>query len=127
MKPEELNKSRTEYSEQVSLMQQCNMNLIKYPELKWIHAIQNQGHGDTIRGARNRAAGIKKGIADLFLPVKRDIYSGLYVELKKRGQITKLSKEQKGFRDFSREQGFAWMVADSWETAWSGIQQYLNL
>lgn len=133
MKPEQLAKSDTEEAHQIALMQMCNMHLKMFPELKWIHHIPNGGSRGTdvkskmITGAKLKAAGVKPGIPDLFLPIKRLTYSGLYVEMKKPGKLNTLSAEQKEYRDFVREQGFAWFVSDNWQTAWQGIKQYLEL
>jgi hypothetical protein len=61
----------------------------RIPQLAWLHAIKNQGHGDKIRGAKSSAEGVKAGIPDLFLPfVRFDICgefdsAGLYIEMKK--------------------------------------------
>jgi hypothetical protein len=41
------------------------------PELEWLHAIHNQGHGDAIRGSNAKAEGVKRGVPDTFLPVPR--------------------------------------------------------
>lgn len=131
MTPEQLSRSGTEEAHQIALMQMSNMHLKQFPELKWLHHAPNGGsRGDVesakIRGGKLKAAGVKPGIPDLFLPVKRLTYSGLYVEMKKPGKLNTLSKEQKEYRDFVREQGFAWFVSDNWETAWQGIKQYLE-
>jgi hypothetical protein len=66
------------------------------PELEWIYAIHNQGHGDAIRGGRAKAEGVKAGVSDICLPVKAQAskymipttqnypyYCGLYIEMKK--------------------------------------------
>lgn len=39
------------------------------PQLKWLHSIKNQGHGDAIRGSRSKAEGVREGVFDLCLPL----------------------------------------------------------
>src|SRR5574343_479576 len=56
------------------------------PELKWLHHIPNGGsrgndvRSQQIRGAQLKAQGVKSGVSDVFLPVKRGQFSGLYIE-----------------------------------------------
>lgn len=100
------------------------------PELKWLHAIANGGaRGDNeksrqIRGGQLKAEGVKKGVYDVSLPVKRGEYSGLYMELKKEGGRT--SKEQQEFGQFVSEQGFASCVCEGWQNAAEQIKLYIE-
>lgn len=100
------------------------------PELKWLHAIANGGaRGDNeksraIRGGQLKAEGVKKGVSDVSLPVKRGEYSGLYVELKKEKGVP--SKEQLEFGDFVIMQGFAFCVCVGWQEAVFNIKEYIN-
>lgn len=58
------------------------------PPLKWLHAIPNGGsrgdsrHTAAIVGSRMKAEGVKKGVADIFLPYPTRSTHGLYIELK---------------------------------------------
>lgn len=136
MTPEELSKTGTEEAHQTALFAMCSMNKKKYPELEWIHAVPNGGsRGSTpkhamIVGAKMKATGVKAGVYDLFLPVRRGDWSGLYIELKKPGKLkTKnqgRSDEQVAFAEFVETQGFATLVCDNWESAWNAIVQYLE-
>lgn len=107
------------------------------PELRWLHAIPNGGsRGDSKasamrRGADLKAEGVKAGVADMCLPVKRGPWSGLYIEMKRPALEPRghgkggLSKEQIEFRDFVKEQGFGWVVCYGWRQAATVLQQYL--
>jgi len=111
-------------------------DIIPVPELRWLHAIHNQGHGDKIRGAMAKAEGVKSGVSDMFLPVTRNLpyrtYAGLYVELKRpelqpaRGGNGGVSDEQREFMEYAREQGYHATVAYGWEDAVSIIQRYIQ-
>lgn len=130
--PEELAKAGTELAHQTALFCQCNMNLKKYPELVWYHAIPNGGSRGGSKqqamlvGARLKASGVKAGVVDTFLPVKRGKWSGLYIELKKPGEIKKVSSEQKSFLSFVESEGYATAVFDNWLDAWNCLVLYLE-
>lgn len=109
------------------------------PELEWLHHTANGGsRGDNeqsrmIRGGQLKAQGVKKGVADLCLPVKRGAFSGLYIELKKPSEkpVKATSKggvsdEQREFGAFVKSQGFGWCVCYSWEEAKETIKSYIN-
>lgn len=106
--------------------------MTQWPELRWLHHIPNGGaRGDdaktrAIRGNALKAEGVKVGVADLFLPVKRGEFSGLYIEMKKPGKLKNTSQEQKEFGEFVKAQGFGWIVCDNWESAVQVLQDYLN-
>jgi hypothetical protein len=131
-------KKGTEYEHQVALFMTAAVHEKKYPELKWLHSIQNEEKsGSVIMGAKARASGKKAGVSDIMLPVKRSwsgvdgsvtTYSGLYIELKKiKTKGVKPSKEQLEFGKFVSEQGYAFLVCYGWEEAWRTIVEYLNL
>ena len=83
MTPEDYCKSGTEFAHQVSLFMWAAFNSTRYPELKWFHAIKNEEKsGSKVMGARAKQSGIKRGVSDTLLPVKRGKFSGLYIEMK---------------------------------------------
>lgn len=129
----------SESSHQIALFAWCSQNVKKYPELEWFHAIPNGGsRGDNpqaraIRGAKLIAEGVRPGVSDTFLPVKRGMYSGLYIEMKKPSVKPKkktskggVSKEQLDFGNFVQLQGFGFVVCYSWEDAVNVLIEYLN-
>lgn len=132
MTPDQLAKSGTESGHQRAVFAWAALNMSRYPELKWLHHIPNGGaRGDdaktrAIRGNALKAEGVKVGVADLFLPVKRGEFSGLYIEMKKPGKIKTTSKEQDEFGEFVKAQGFGWIVCDNWESAVQVLQDYLS-
>lgn len=163
MTPQQLAKSGTEHGEQAALFcwaavahlngfesaaewlkgknysPQIRFNPKPVPELKWLHAIPNGGsRGDTaksraIAGGMMKAEGVKKGVADVCLPVKRGEYSGLYIEMKRPSERPKtetskggISDEQAEFIQFVRMQGFGAVVCYCWQDAAQIIMQYLS-
>lgn len=152
MTPEQLCKSGSEHSHQVALfawvaVAACNgiaaadawsstgiiTRSSPEPALRWFHAIHNQGHGDKIRGANAKAEGVRKGVADTLLPVKRGVWPGLYIEMKKPSEKPKkatslggLSVEQIEFKNFVMEQGYGWIVCYTWREAADTLTAYLK-
>lgn len=133
MTPEQIAKAGTEHAHQTALFCWCNQNLQKYPELEWFYCIQNEEKsGSIIRGNRSRVSGTKKGVSDTCLPVKRGLYSGLYIELKKLSLKPKkkgkggVSDEQLKFGAFVQSQGFGFVVCYGWEEAANILVAYLD-
>ena len=139
MKPEDLAKSGTEAAHQTALFAWAALSVSRWPELRWLHHIANGGsRGDSvasraIRGAQLKAQGVRPGVADVCLPVRRGKYSGLYIEMKKPSENPKregskggVSDEQAEFGAFVKAQGFGWCVCYSWEEASAAIVQYLE-
>lgn len=63
------------------------MKLIKlhqeeYPDLAWVFAVPNGGKRNLFVARKMKAEGQKKGVPDVWLPVKKHTYSGLVIELK---------------------------------------------
>ena len=141
MTPEQLAKPGSEAAHQMALFCWAALpkNVERWPELKWLHHIPNGGsRGDTersrkIEGGKMKAQGVKKGVADLCLPVRRGEWSGLYIEMKKPAEKPKregskggVSDDQAEFGAFVQSQGFGWCVCYSWEEAAHIIEQYLS-
>lgn len=116
----------TEHEEQVALMRLVEMHKGRWPELGMLYAIPNGGDRHPAVGRKLRAEGQKKGVPDLCLPVPRDGYHGLYVELKRQkgGQV---SAEQKAWIKALQGQGYMAAVCKGAADAWSLIHDYLGL
>jgi len=118
--------SGTEDAIQIAIFMWAQQNLETYPDLLWMHAIPNGMHTPNKRAAgRMRAMGMKRGVCDIFLPVKRGEFSGLYIELKKNKK-GKVSDEQDDFMDYVKSQGFGAIVCYSLEEAVKMLVEYLN-
>ena len=122
-----------EHSHQVALMAACAQYAFNgVPELKWFHAVPNGGsRGDSARsaqieGARLKAEGVKRGVADCSLPVARQGYHGFYIEMKRPGALGAQSKEQKEFEAFCKEQEYLYAVFENWWSAFRALMWYLG-
>lgn len=130
---------------------------LRIPQLKYLFAIHNQGHGDAIRGAMAAAEGLKKGVPDVCAPIPiqcdgikfgdnclegygRNIYVGLYIELKRKQVLTegkrkaliqsrsqgRASTEQEDWQAFLRQQGYVCEICYGFEEARNLILNYLR-
>lgn len=95
------------------------------PELRWCFAVPNGGKRDAITAGRMKAEGVKAGVLDIFWPLKRGLYSGLWLEMKKPG--CKLSPEQIDFIAHAEAQGYRCAVAYSWREAADIIRNYFEI
>lgn len=121
--PEQL-AGETEDSQQRALICYCGQQN-KYPELKRIFAIPNGGFRNIREAAKFKTTGTRSGVPDLFLPIARGKWHGLFVELKKvKGGVT--SPEQKDWIAFLRGQGYGAIVCHGWIEARDHIIQYLE-
>ena len=109
------------------------------PALEWFHAIPNGGsRGDDaksrkIRGAQLKAEGVRKGVADTFLPWPVGPWHGLYIEMKKPSEQPKTSKSKGGmsedqikFGQYLKSVGFGFMTCYSWKQAVSVLRHYIE-
>lgn len=141
-----------EHSHQVALMAACAQYAYEYQRLlntgcvdeqllaqareasllKWFFAVPNGGsRGDSeksarIQGALMKAEGVKKGVADCLLPVAKHGYHGFFIEMKKPGNKTGQSKEQKEFEVAMMANGYLYAVCDSWWSAFRALMWYLG-
>ena len=111
--------------------------------LEWIHHVANGGsRGDTkkarvIRGAKMKAEGVKKGVADIHLPFPvmylNTHWHGLYIEMKKPSEKPKregttggMSDEQIAFRQYCLNNNYGFSTCYSWEEAVDVLKNYIN-
>ena len=95
--------------------------LNKHP-LSLLFHIPNGGSRNVIEASNLKRAGVMAGIPDLFLPVSRLGYHGLWVELKSPKGI--LSARQLQMMGDLREQGYKCIVARSANEAIEEISKY---
>jgi len=100
----------------------------KWPELRWLHHIPNGGKRDGREALSLKRQGVKSGVCDLFLPVRRANYGGLYIELKRPGTNAEkeLSDKQIEFLRFAQVQMFATMASSDFEDVKRCIVEYLE-
>ncbi len=118
--PEQLAKAGTEHSHQCALF--CWAAII--PELRTMFAIPNGEQRSAVTGARLKAAGVKAGVPDIFLPVARNGKHGLWIELKTIKGV--VSEKQSEWLEQLAQQGYATRVCFGWEMARDCLLEYLE-
>ena len=115
----------SEHQHQSALIQWAELMESKYPELKLLHAIPNGGKRDVIGAVNLKREGVKPGVPDLFLPVARGEYHGLFIELKT--ETGKASTEQLIWIDELIEQKYCATVCHGWGSAAKTIEWYMRM
>lgn len=118
------NMKRSEETEQMTLIDWCNINTCIYPELELIYHVPNGGKRSKTEATRLKRAGVKKGVPDLCLPVPKGKYNGLYIEMKYGNGRT--SKEQREWIIKLNEQGYKAVVCNGFDEARSTIEEYIR-
>lgn len=89
-----------------------------------MHHIPNGGMRSKSEAARFKAMGVKRGVSDIFLPVARGGFHGLYIELKAKDG--KVDAAQKEWIAAVRKQGYYGAVCFGGGLAADLIQKYLK-
>ena len=114
-----------EYQEQRALFELCAELKGKDPEIELLFHIPNGGRRDTAEAANLKRQGVKPGVPDLFLPVARGVYHGLFIELKRRDG-GRLSENQKRWLHLLERQGYAAVVCHGAKEAVVALTTYLE-
>lgn len=114
-----------ESDEQISLFDWAKVMQSQYPELSLLHAIGNGGKRNLREAARMKREGVKAGVSDIFMPVARGGYHGLYIEMKVKGN--KPSEKQAWWIEETTKQGYCSKVCYGWVEAKGVIEKYLGL
>lgn len=116
---------RTEHQEQCTVFQWARLMAGKHPELDMLFAIPNGGARHVVVGRKLKAEGVRAGVPDICLPVPRDPYNGLFIELKtESGRATSLQTE---WLDKLRQNGFCATVCRGADDAIGMIRAYLGI
>ncbi len=113
-----------EEAEQAALIQWAAYQASQWPELAFLFHIPNGGLRNKATAARLKAAGVKSGVPDLFLPVTRGQYAGLFIEMKYGSN--KPTPDQQRYLDMLQREGYAVAVCYGCEEAIETIMAYLK-
>lgn len=114
----------TEDEEQAYIVSWARIHESRYPELKLLYHIPNEGKRSNREGARMKSLGLRRGVSDLCLPVARCGFHGLYIELK--AQDGKATAEQNEFIRDMLGQGYYARVCFGADEAVTVIEDYLK-
>ena len=112
----------TEHAEQCAVIEWCNLHAIA----KHIFAIPNGSNKSPAAAAKFKREGLRSGIPDLFLPVPRGVFCGLFLEMKRtKGSVT--SKEQFIWLEYLNERGYKTEICKGADEAIATIKEYLTV
>lgn len=117
---------RKEDGEQEAVIEWCTLSKGKYPELRMIHHVANEGKRSAQNGAKLKRMGMSPGYPDLLLDCPKGIYHGLRIELKK-DRHSKPSPVQKEWITQLNRYGYYAAVCCGADEAIRVLKQYLNL
>ena len=115
----------TEEQEQAAVMEWAMLMEKQLPELALLFHIPNGADRHPAVAAKLKRQGVKAGVPDLFLPVARGGFHGLWVEMK-RQKGGRLSDEQKAWMDALNAEHYLAVRADGAEAACDVIFKYLT-
>lgn len=114
----------TESVEQISLFKWAEFASGRYPCLELMFHIPNEGKRSKATGGRLKAEGLRAGVPDICVPVAREQYHGLYIELKVKGG--KPSTLQRQWLKKLNSQGYMATICYGWEDAKDVILKYIK-
>ena len=114
-----------EAEEQKIVFKWATLNQKKYPKLKKMYHIPNEGKRSKKTGANLKAMGLIPGVSDICLPVPRGKYHGLYIELKAEDGVP--SVRQLEFLSNMREEGYCTAVCYGASQAIEILREYMSL
>lgn len=116
-------KFTAEEREQIALIEWRDYHLGTCPELARLIHIANQGKRPAMVGHKLKLMGLLPGTWDLFLPVVRDPWHGLWVEMKAGGN--RLTETQRVFQSMLQND-YAMRACWGWEAARDALVEYLE-
>lgn len=124
LNPADIAKQGSEHAHQVAVFAWAALNFERYPELRMMFAIPNGGERNKIVAANLKAEGVRAHVPDIFLPVARGSWHGLFIEMKKIGG--RVDPGQLSYIQELKERGYGALVCVGWEQAIAALQSYLN-
>lgn len=121
-----LQKARSEHVEQCGVVRWAEAMTGIRPELGLLFAVPNGGGRSKAEGGRLKAEGVKPGVPDLMLPVARQGYHGLFIEMKRAGG-GRLSLYQREWRARLEAEGYRWVCCEGMDAGIKALREYLGI
>ena len=116
----------TEEWEQEALLNWATRLKGQAPELSLIFHIPNSGNRHISYARKQQRLGLKAGVPDLFLPVARGGFHGLFIELKRQRGGT-VSQKQEDWIGRLQVEGYRVEVCKGWQRAAKILCEYLGI
>lgn len=113
-----------ESGNQEALFSWAELNVMRMPELEFMHHVPNGGKRDRMTAIALKRQGVKAGVPDIVLPASRAGYHALYIELK-AGKNTATPKQKRWLKYLS-DHGYYTAICYGWRTAADLITEYLE-
>lgn len=110
---------KTESGEQEAVVEYC-----AWKKIPVVH-IANEGKRSIPYAMQMKRMGLAKGFPDLFIPVAKQGFHGLMIELK-RDRKSKATEEQKTWLKYLNEAGYRAAVCYGSEEAMKEIEKYIG-
>ncbi|MCK5015865.1 MAG: VRR-NUC domain-containing protein [Candidatus Peribacteraceae bacterium] len=120
----EIKVKQIEFEEQCALFTYADYMSNSVSEWGLLFAIPVGGLRNRATGAKLKRSGTKAGVPDMFLPVARGSYHGLFIELKSPKGT--LQPNQAQWLTSLSDQGYKTTVCRSYENARDTIENYLK-
>jgi uncharacterized protein YcgL (UPF0745 family) len=130
---------RTEHEEQCAVFEWAGLMSNQFPELELMFAVPNGGvrphkfsgsskKGDrySVEGRKLKKEGVKKGVPDIFLPVPKGVYHGLFIEMKRRRGFSVKADQEAWLKNLAH-QGYFVVVCKGSDAALKVLRGYLAL
>jgi len=114
-----------EHRAQVAVVRFATLARQEFPELELLFAIPNGGHRNVVVAKKLKAEGVRAGVPDLFLPVARGRFHGLFIEMKVKPN--RPSPEQTELMAQLEKQGFGVGVCYTSAEAEAVLREYLAM
>lgn len=112
----------TEHLEQCALFELAS----KYPKFQLLNASANGGKRNINVAKKLKRSGVKAGYPDVFLPVSRLGYHGLFIEMKASKPRGVLKPHQKAWLKALSKEGYLCFTCWGAEAAWTVLNNYIN-
>lgn len=107
----------SEHDEQCVVVEYCQIR--RYP----LFAIPNGGSRNKAEAARLKAEGVSAGVPDLFMPIAKGKYHGLFIEMKVGKNKTSFAQDE--WIALLRRNGYAVAVCYGADAAIKTIDEYI--
>ena len=114
--------ANSEYEIQKAFIKWCEVATCRYPNLNKVIHIANEGKRSYQTAAMLKAMGMKSGVPDLFIPVPRKCWHGLFIEMKT--EKGKASENQVKWIETLSSLGYKAVICHGFDEAVEAVKRY---